>query len=63
MNDTVTFTILETAHGYEVYTKHAKYAEKWQFKNVSKVQLTDLMLALTQTFNNKFGMGVLFEMG
>jgi hypothetical protein len=63
MHDEVTFTILETAHGYEVYTKHAKYADKWRFKNVNKVQVVDLMLAITQTFNNKFGMGVLFEMG
>ena len=47
MSDEVIFTILETAHGYEVYTKHAKYAEKWQFKNVNKVQLSDLMLAIT----------------
>ena len=63
MEDIVTFTILETAHGYEVYTKHLQYADKWKFKNVSKVQLPDLMLGLTQKFNNVFHMGVLFEMG
>lgn len=61
--DTVTFTILETAHGYEVYTKHAKFTEKWHFKNVSKVQLGDLMLGLAQKFNNVYNTAVLFEMG
>lgn len=61
--DTVTFTILETAHGYEVYTKHLKYADKWQFKNVNKITLPDLMLALTQKFNNVYNTAVLFEMG
>lgn len=61
--DTVTFTILETVHGYELYTKHLKYADKWQFKNVSKVQLGDLMLGLTQKFNNVYNTAVLFEMG
>lgn len=60
--DTVTFTILETAHGYEVYTKHMKFAH-WQFKNVSRVQLYDLMLGLTQKINNKYNMAVLFEIG
>lgn len=61
--DTVTFTILETAHGYEVYTKHAKFAGKWHFKNVSKVQLGDLMLGLAQKFNTVYNTAVLFEMG
>ena len=61
--DTVTFTILETAHGYEVYTKHLKYADKWQFKNVNKMTLPDLMLALTQKFNTVYNTAVLFEMG
>ena len=60
--DTVTFTVLETAHGYEVYTKHMKFAE-WKFTNVSRVQLGDLMLGLTQKINNKYSMAVLFEMG
>ena len=60
--DTVTFTILETAHGYEVYTKHMKFTH-WQFKNVSRVQLYDLMLGLTQKINNKYNMAVLFEIG
>ena len=60
--DTVTFTILETAHGYEVYTKHMKFST-WKFTNVSKAQLSDLMLGLTQKINNKFNMAVLFEMG
>lgn len=61
--DTVTFTILETAHGYEVYTKHIRFAENWKFKNVSKITLPDLMLALTQKFNNVYNTAVLFEMG
>lgn len=61
--DTVTFTILETVHGYEVYTKHVKYADKWHFKNISKVQLVDLMLGITQKFNTVYSTAVLFEMG
>ena len=61
--DTVTFTILETAHGYEVYTKHARFAENWKFKNVNKITLPDLMLALTQKFNTVYNTAVLFEMG
>ena len=62
MSDEVTFTILETAHGYEVYTKHMEFTN-WKFTNVSKAQLGDLMLGLTQKINNKYKYAVLFEMG
>ena len=61
MNDTITFSIMETAMGFEVTTKHIKFADKWRFKKVSRVQLFDLMLGLSQKFNNDYGMAVLFE--
>ena len=60
--DTVTFTIMSTANGYEVYTTHPKFAN-WQFKKVNKDAVPDLMLALTQKFTNLYKMSVLFEMG
>lgn len=59
--DTITFTISETALGYEVTTKHLRFADKWKFRKVSKLQLFDLMLGLTQKFNNEYHMAVLFE--
>lgn len=62
MSDEVVFTVLETAHGYEVYTKHREFTH-WEFKNVNKAQLGDLMLGLTQKINNQFNKAVLFEMG
>lgn len=61
--DTITFTIMQTAFGFEVTTKHLKFADKWKFKNVSLGQLFDLMLGLTQKFNNEYHMAVLFEVG
>lgn len=61
MEDTITFTIMKTAFGFEVTTKHLKYADKWRFRNVRLGQLFDLMLGITQKFNNDYHMAVLFE--